>query len=610
MAGTVVDSIVTVWKYVGPGRLALLVITTVLAGLIPGLNVYAGKLVLDAVANLVQHGTETTGFSPLHVALGVQLLVLAGGFCVQECNGYVGFLASKHLSLNMRCEILRKSLNLDYRYFDDPDFYDVLDRAQRQAGDKPLSLLNRFTSILRGLVTFASLSGLVLSLSPLLFACMILLAVPALIAQVKYGQRSYQLEYDRTETSRMVGYLSGQIGNRSSRPEVLSLGIGDYLFDRWWRAARQFLTQDIQLRRRFLTVQLGLELFMMFSQVASTAYIAYLAVLKSVALTLGDVMMYSRAFGAGTSSFRQVLGDVAGFYQDALFLNDLTVFNRLVQEDEKARAQRGGDGRLPVPQAIERIEFDDVSFRYPGSSELVLKNVSLTFAQGQSCLLIGSNGAGKTTLIRLLLRLYEPSSGRILINGVDIQEYSVSSLRRAIGVIFQNYLPFAFTAWENIGVGCPEAMEDMPSVVTAAKRARADEFLERLPAQYDTCLSRLFTGGTELSGGQWQRVCLARLFMKNPAVFVLDEPTASLDVETEAHVLNEITGVAQDKLCILISHRMFRAGIADHIVVLSRGTVLEEGTYDELVARNGEFARLRRLFYHSSRMTHLQETTP
>jgi len=263
-----------------------------------------------------------------------------------------------------------------------------------------------------------------------------------------------------------------------------------------------------------------------------------------------------------------------------------------------------------VPESVRRIEFDDVSFSYPGSSELALKNVSLTLSAGESCLLIGANGAGKTTLIKLLIRLYEPTSGRILINGVDVREYGVDSLRRVVGVIFQNYLPFAFTARENIGIGAPEIMEDMQSVVAAARRAKADEFLERLPAQYDTCLSKLFTGGTELSGGQWQRVCLARLFMKNPSVFVLDEPTASLDIETEAHILNEIAHLAKDRLCILISHRMFRPGLADHIIVLSRGTVLEEGTYDDLVTRNGEFARLRRLFYRSSRMAHREEIVP
>jgi ABC-type multidrug transport system fused ATPase/permease subunit len=224
---------------------------------------------------------------------------------------------------------------------------------------------------------------------------------------------------------------------------------------------------------------------------------------------------------------------------------------------------------------------------------------------------VGANGAGKTTLMKLLMRLYDPTEGRILINGTDLREYDADSVRRSIGIIFQNFQPYAFTAGENIGCGCVEKITDTNRIAAAARRARAEEFIRELPNRYDTPLTRMFTGGQDLSGGQWQRICLARLFMKDASVFIFDEPTASLDVEAEAALLEEIqANISSERLCILISHRMFRAGIADHIVVLSRGEVLEEGTYDDLVARNGEFARLRRLFYRSSRMTRLQETTP
>ncbi len=592
-----VTSVVVVWKYVGPLRMTVLGITTILAGLVPACNVYVGKLVLDAIAELVQSGAAGADFSPLLIALGAQLSIMVVGFGISQCNMYVSYLSSSWLALQMNCEILQKSSDLDYSYFDNAEFHDVMTRAQRQASIKPLTLMNRITSILRGVVTFVSMAALVCSLSWSLFAVMIIVVLPVLCAQMKFGRRTYELEYSRTEATRMASYLSGQIANRTTRPEILSLGIIDYLYNRWYETSKRFRTQNVRLRSKYTLLQSLLETVMFISQVGATAYIVFLAIMKSAALSVGSVMMYSRAFTSGMGVFRMILTDLAAFYEDALFLNDLATFNQLVQENNARRLKLKPCEERQVPAVVDRIEFQNVTFAYPGCNQPVLRNVNLTFSCGESCLLAGSNGAGKTTLIKLLIRLYEPTKGRILINGVDAREYNLASLRKAIGVIFQQYLSFAFPARENIGVGCIDAIEDMERIKSAARRAKADSFIEKLPDQYDTCLSRVFTGGTQLSGGQWQRICLARLFMKDSRVFVFDEPTASLDVETEVHLLREITQLAQDRLCILISHRSLRRGVADRIVLLHNGCVAEEGTYDELVAMNGQFARLSRLYH-------------
>jgi ABC-type multidrug transport system fused ATPase/permease subunit len=591
-----VTSVTLIWKYVGINRLIVLIGVTFISGLIPPLSIYIGKMVLDAIVGLLQT-SSAVNISVLYQALSMQLAVILGGFWLQQFSGFIAFTASQSMAINIRSEILHKASNLSYKHFDEPEIHDIITRAQRQAGDKPFLFIKRVLDILRNIVVFISMAGLILCFNPLLFMVMIIISLPGMFIQMKYGKRNYEVFYNRTQASRMQNYVSGQIMSRRSRPELASLGILEYMYNRWRTSAEEFKSQDIRLKRKFTLVRTFIETIPAMCTVGSTAYIVHSAIVRTVPLTVGAVMMYSRAFSNGMNSARTVMTSIAKLYKDALFLSDLDTFNDIVHEDQEECPQKKMIARRTVPKQVGSIEFEDVSFVYPGSKQMVLKNVNLTFAAGTSYLLVGDNGAGKTTLIKLLIRLYEPTSGRILINGVDAREYDIDSLRHSIGVIFQNYLTFAFSARENIGLGCREACEDMERIREAAQRARADSFICKLPAQYETCLSKLFVDGTELSGGQWQRVCLARLFMKDSGVFVFDEPTASLDIATEVHLLREITQLARDRLCILISHRSLRTGIADRIVVLEDGCVDEEGTYDELIARNGSFARLSKLYH-------------
>jgi ATP-binding cassette subfamily B protein len=575
----------------GPGPVLLLALTSVVTGLVPALGVYVGKFVLDAAVDVIQTSGSPAAVQLLIRVLGIQLLLFLVSAFVTHLGSFMSFLVGKRLALNMKAQFLRRIVRFDYASLETSEFQDMLARAQQESSGKPLSLLTKLSSACHGVITFFTMSGLILTLSPALFLAMALVSLPLLLVQIKYGEKNYALEFHRTEESRMAGYVASIITNRVSLPEVLSLGLWPHLFQRWSTASHRFLRQDLRLRRKQIVAQVLSESLSVLGRVGATAYILYLAVRGNMHLTAGGIMMYTGAFLGGLSGLRIAFTSVGGIYEDALFFNNLVEFNRMQPRLESPTCG------APLPETIHTITFEEVSFRYPGGTRCALDHVNITFQSTQSTLLVGANGAGKTTLVKLLIRLYEPTGGRILINGRDIREFDVESLRKRIGVIFQQFLAFAFSAGENIGCGAIDALGDTPRIHAAAERARVHTMIEQLPHGYDTVLSKLFHEGCELSYGQWQRMCLARLFMKDAPVLVFDEPTASLDIESEAHLLQEIVKLSRDKLCILISHRSLRQGIADRIVVLDKGRVVEDGTFESLQRQNGEFARLLRLYH-------------
>ena len=306
-------------------------------------------------------------------------------------------------------------------------------------------------------------------------------------------------------------------------------------------------------------------------------------------------MMYIGAFAGATTGLGKLCENFSGIYEASLFFRNYLDFTELKPTTLI---------KIKKPIACNRItliEVRNLSFKYPGSENKVLEDINITFAQGQSTLIVGSNGAGKTTLIKLLLRLYEPTEGQILINGINILDYDLKSLRQNIGVIFQDFIRYAFSAKENIGIGSIDNYQNIQRIVTAAEKAKADDMIKKLPYGYDTVLSRQLDDGCDLSLGQWQRICLARLFMKDSSVMIFDEPTASLDIETEAHLLREVNNLAKERLCILVSHRMFRPGVAKRIVVMENGRIVEEGSHAFLCNSNGKYSRLCQLYNNLSK---------
>jgi ATP-binding cassette, subfamily B, bacterial len=569
-----------------------LILMTILSGLTPAAMVCVGKRVLDAVVSVIQSGGDAGAVRILTWALALQLAILIFGGLFSQAKSYLSFLTGKRLSLAINAEIIKKAGGLDYAYFEEPHFYDMMTRAQRESGSRFLLLLTQSTSIGTGLINLVLMGGMIATLSGPLFAAMLIVCIPLLWVQVKYGEKFYALDYERTEEMRTTGYLSNVMMNRQYVPEILSFGLWEYLYKKWYAKTHDFYRQDAQLYRRRSLAESVAMILTNAATVGATAYILYNFVTQGLTLTVGDVMMYSGAFAGGLGGARMAMDGVSGIYENALYLHNLIEFNKI-----KPRIEIRKKGKI-APEAVESIELQGVGFQYPDSKRYALKNINAIFSRSVSTLIVGANGAGKTTLIKLLNRLYDPTEGKILLNGVDIREYEIQSLRKSIGVIFQEFIRYAFSARENIACGSLENLDNDKRMTAAAQRAKADIFIKQFPGQYDTVLSRLFKGGRELSLGQWQRICLARLFMKDSPVFILDEPTAAVDIETETHLLKEIAQLSMGKICILVSHRLFQEGVADQVIVLNEGEIVESGSYENLLAGNRYFTRLWRLYHN------------
>ncbi len=578
-----------------PFLLILLGLITILSGLMPTATVYVGRLVLDAIANVIQTNSSSKEVGILLRAFTLQLIVFMSSVMLTQANSFLNYLMGKRLSLKMTADVLRRVSRLDYEFFENSQFYDMMTRAKRESSGKPLVLVYEINSIVRNSITFFSMGILIASFNFFLFVVMVIVCVPLLLIKLRYGEKNYSLQYTRTKDMRMATYIADIMGRREYVPEILSFGLGQYLLNKWYTISQKLLHQDIQLYRKQNVAQILTRIFMTCGTIAATGYIIYISVTRELSLTIGDIMMYSGAFTGGLLALRTAFEGISGIYENALFLHDLIEFNEV--EPRIEIMQHG----KPVPSIIKSIELQNVSFKYPSSQQYALKNINLTFKHSASTLLVGTNGSGKTTLVKLLMRLYDPTKGRILLNDTDIREFKIESLRKNIGIMFQEFIRYAFSVKENIGCGSIDYLENMERIITAAKRVKADTFIKHLPRQYDDILSKLFENGQELSLGQWQSICLARLFMKRSSVLIFDEPTASLDIETEAHLFREITRLTKNKICILISHHMLRRGIADKIVVLDNGEIAEVGTHEYLVTQNGKFAKLLKLYHNTAK---------
>lgn len=433
------------------------------------------------------------------------------------------------------------------------------------------------------------MASLIAYFSLFLLVLLIFVCLPLMLVQGKYGEKEYDLETKRIEDKRMSGYLRDIILNREYLPEILSYGLWTYLYERWKTFKLRFFRQDVRLKLKQTIAQTLAIMLMTISTAAATGYIVYVGIQRSDTITIGEILMYMSAFGGALAGGRKAFESMGKVYKNIIFLYDFNYFTNLTPTIKNTGKKQIGPGK------IQSIEFRNVSFKYPGSSKYALQNINIVFRLSETVLIIGPNGSGKTTLVRLLLRLYEPNQGLILLNGINIKDYNIESLRDKIGVIFQNFIHYAGTVKENIGYGNINCVNNTDEIVRAAARAKADSFISGLEYGYDTMLSKQFTNGQELSIGQWQRICLARLFFKHAPICIFDEPAANLDIDTEWHLLSEIAQIANDHICILITHRLAGSGVADKIILLNNGKVEESGSYESLMSKKGQFNELASL---------------
>ena len=558
-----------------------LALLTVIAGVLPASVAYVGSLIVDAVVaaianrSLVSHVVELVALEGLLVAT-----IAAAQRGLSLCQS----LLRAQLGQRVNVMILEKALTLDLRHFEDSEFYDKLTRARREASTRPLSLVTRTFGLVQNAISLTSYAALLSHFSSWAVLVLVLAGLPAFIAETKFSGDAFRLFRWRSPETRMQIYLETVLAREDHAKEVKLYGLGPRLLERYRDIFRRLYREDRALTIRRDAWGFGLGLIATASLYAAYAWIVVSTVKRLI--TLGQMTMYVALFRQGQAAVSAILSAVGGMYEDNLYLSTLYEYLETQVPEPAGSAQKG-------PHPDDGIRFEDVCFTYPEAEEPALEHVTLHLKPGASLALVGENGSGKTTLIKLLTRLYHPSSGRILLDGLDLNQWEEQALRERIGVIFQDFNRYQMLVGENVGAGDDRYFEDESRWREAAAKGMASEFIETLPQAYQTQLGKWFQDGRELSGGQWQKIALARAFMRTRAdILVLDEPTAAMDAQAEADIFEHFRQLAKDRITILISHRFSTVRMADHIAVLDKGRIVESGSHEALMQLNGRYAHL------------------
>jgi len=555
---------------------------TVIAGILPAGVAFVGARIVDAVVHAMRDVNHETHVVIQYVVLEAVLVAALAG--AQRGLSLCQSLLRAQLGQRVNVMILEKALTLQLVQFEDSEFYDKLTRARREASQRPLSLVMRTFGLMQNMISLISYATLLVQFSAWALVILLCAGLPAFIAETKFSGDAFRLFRWRSPETRMQLYLESVLAREDNAKEVKLFGLGPLLLDRYRQIFQKLYKED-----RDLTIRRDSWGFVLGLSGTAALYSAYAWIaLSTVAarITLGQMTMYLMLFRQGQAAVSASLSAVSGLYEDNLYLSTLYDYLETPTKISSGKATSGarpGDG----------IRFEHVGFTYPGSEQPALQDINLHIKPGESLALVGENGSGKTTLIKLLTRLYSPNKGYVLLDGTDLEDWDESTLRQRIGVIFQDFARYQLLLGENIGAGDVQHFDDEAQWRQAAERGMADAVIDTMPAGYRTQLGKWFKDGRELSGGQWQKIALSRAFMRSRAdILVLDEPTAAMDAGAEAQIFEHFQTLTRDRIAILISHRFSTVRMADQIVVIRDGRVMELGNHEALMKLNGHYAHL------------------
>ncbi len=559
---------------------------TLLVGVLPAAVAWIGKLIVDGVVAAIdlhqQTGAADTSAVIFYVICeaGIVSIIAGGQRGISTCQALLRGLMGQKINLM----ILEKAQQLSLTQFEDSEFYDKLTRARREASTRPLSLVTGTFGLVQNAISLISYAILLIQFSPLTVGILLLGGIPEFLAEAKFSGDKFRLFRFRSPETRMQMYLETVLAREDYVKEVKLFQLAGRLLDRYKKIFARLFAEDRRLTLRrdlwgFVFGLLGTAAFY-----GAYAWIGIAAIQETI--SLGQMTMYLLLFKQGQSAVSASLKAISGMYEDNLYLSNLYEYL-----EQPVPAEQGSLTSGPLPG--DGVRFENVCFQYPDSDQPALQNVNIHIKPGESLALVGENGSGKTTLIKLLTRLYYPTSGRILLDGLDLEEWDGQTLRERTGVIFQDFGRYQFLVGENIGAGDARHFEDRQAWSLAAHKGMADEFIKDLPQQYETQLGKWFKGGRELSGGQWQKIALARAFMRTDAdILVLDEPTAAMDAAAEATIFAYFKELSEGKMTILISHRFSTVRMADQIIVIDKGRIIEHGNHEQLMETDGQYAHL------------------
>jgi ATP-binding cassette, subfamily B, bacterial len=571
------ESLKLVWKS-APGWAAVNIIIALLQSFLPLLLIYLIKVLIDSITQVSSAGSGSHSGNILWMILAVVAVYLIDEFS-SDIGSFVRKKQSMKLEIYMYGLLHSKAIQLDLINFEHPEYFDCLSRAASEAPWRPNSILNNIVGMLRGLLSLLFMAGLLLTLNWSIVVLLLVVNIPGIWLRLHYAGILYNYQREQTPEARKSAYFNWLLtGDRPSR-ELRLFGIGNYFIDLFKKSFLKQKEEEIEIIRKRTSIELISDVVKASAILFVLIYIAQRTI--SGVLTIGQMAMFLLAFRQGMACIKDLFSSVGALYEDGLFIGDTFEFLNL-------REMMGAKPPVVIPSELRNaISVSAVSFTYPGNSAPALDNISFEIRKGEIIALVGPNGAGKSTLAKMLTRLYDPDAGVLKYDGIDVRNMDPVLYRKNFSVIFQDFMLYNLKAGENIKMGNIDAGESQERIRNAARAAGVDDLINNLPSGYDTLIGNLFNDSRELSWGEWQKIALARALFRESSVLILDEPSSSLDSETEYEIFSRFREIVKGRTSILITHRLINVKLADRVIVMNKGRIAESGTHDELMKIKG-----------------------